>query len=453
MSYIRSIIPPFEFLKTAFLDLQLGIFLCLCLILGGTSQDIIQPKYVLYIFSILIIAVNMVRFPPQSNWKVFLIPISGLGIIILTCLLQLVPLPPDIWSNIQGRDSVAQAFDTLGIARPWLPISLTPEITRFSLLDFLPPIAIITIFANGITQESLIKSVKFILAISIISIFLGLLQFSTSQDIFYLYEVTNDKSLVGFFSNRNHLVTLLLVAFPFAVSLLYQRSDTQKRSLLLALPLAIIFGIILVGSLFGYVLALPVILLSLFIYATQKRINFVPLYIFIILGFAITAIDTLLLNGYILGLIKTVATLAFDQRVEFTFLTYEVARDYFPMGSGLGSFENVYKQYSHVGTRFVNHAHNDFIEILLEFGVFGVIYLIAFILYLVRMTLNVADSNLDVSIFAWPAVIGIGVITLHSFVDYPLRTIAISSLFTFCLCLLHHSLDKSADPSTAPLST
>ena len=420
MVYVRSIISRLRFLKDTLSDFQLGIFLCLCLILGGTSQYILQPKTALYTMSIVIIAVNLMRVHSHANWKPFLFPILGFGLIILTCFLQLIPLPPDLWITLQGRESVAHGFEALNMEKPWLPISLTPEITRFSLLDFLPPLAVIAIFINGINQVVLQNTIKLLLSITAISILLGLLQISTSLEMLYFYKITNDQSLVGFFSNRNHLTTLLLVTFPFAITYLFNRHDVQRKNLLFGLPLAVIFGVILVGSLFGYILLAPVVLGSIILCTTQRHLNFLPLYIFLAIGFIIFAIDILFLNNYLLNLTKTFETLTFGQRLEFTYLTYDVAMDYFPIGSGLGSFENIYKQYSDVGTRFVNHAHNDVIETLVEFGIFGAIYMAGFILYFIKMTLTVARSNLKVSSFAWPAIFGIAIITLHSLVDLSL---------------------------------
>lgn len=440
MSYITTNRFRFERVKNLLIEFQLGIFLSLCLILGGTSQDILQPKLFIYIASIIVIAANLLRSNRFSNWKVFFFPILGLTIILLACFLQLIPLPPDLWSDIPGRSGVAEGFDKLGVNKPWLPLSLTPEITKFSLLDFLPPIAIMVIFANGVNQATVINTVKCILSVAVISILLGLLQLSAVHQSLYFYEVTNDKSLVGFFSNRNHLATLLLVSLPFAVSLAYRETKLNKVGLPLALPLALVLGVILVGSLFGYVVIIPLIISSIFLCTAQKPIKNAPIYIFSALVLILIAIDTFFLNNYLLGLSKNLTTLTLDQRIGFTSNTYKAALDYFPFGAGLGSFEDVYRQYSHVGPRFVNHAHNDFIETLLEFGLFGAVFLIFFTLYLIKMAFDVARNGTQVSSFAWPSLLGIGVIFFHSLVDYPLRTIGISTLFTFCICLVHHGL-------------
>ena len=57
--------------------------------------------------------------------------------------IQLVPLPPAIWTALPGRDFVANGYALLGQPLPWLPISLAPYQTIASALWLLPPLAII----------------------------------------------------------------------------------------------------------------------------------------------------------------------------------------------------------------------------------------------------------------------------------------------------------------------
>ena len=138
MSYITTNRFRFERVKNLLIEFQLGIFLSLCLILGGTSQDILQPKLFIYIASIIVIAANLLRSNRFSNWKVFFFPILGLTIILLACFLQLIPLPPDLWSDIPGRSGVAEGFDKLGVNKPWLPLSYSGNNQVFSFRFFTP---------------------------------------------------------------------------------------------------------------------------------------------------------------------------------------------------------------------------------------------------------------------------------------------------------------------------
>src|SRR5690606_4034235 len=56
-------------------------------------------------------------------------------------LLQLIPLPPGLWTALPGRSEPALALELAGIAPGWTPLSLVPERTWRSFLALLPPAA------------------------------------------------------------------------------------------------------------------------------------------------------------------------------------------------------------------------------------------------------------------------------------------------------------------------
>src|SRR6516225_8298716 len=74
---------------------------------------------------------------PLLAWALFRLTPSQLGrsgqwAIVLLCailalpLLQLIPMPPSLWSSLPGRGEIAAAYEAAGMALPWLPISLEP---------------------------------------------------------------------------------------------------------------------------------------------------------------------------------------------------------------------------------------------------------------------------------------------------------------------------------------
>ncbi len=92
------------------------------------------------------------------------------------------------------------------------------------------------------------------------------------------------------------------------------------------------------------------------------------------------------------------------------------------LGYGLGSFPVVYPQFTHLDTRYyINHVHNDYLEILAESGVVG--------LGLWGLTLA----------FALPAVarapwaFGVLAILIHSSTDFPLYRSPVVALFAMLI--------------------
>jgi O-antigen ligase len=114
------------------------------------------------------------------------------------------------------------------------------------------------------------------------------------------------------------------------------------------------------------------------------------------------------------------------------------AGDFLPFGSGLGTFQNIYRTYedpSQVTRFYMNHVHGDYIELALETGIPGLVVLALFLVWWVRRTVAIWRSD-EADYFALGATIASGVILAHSLVDYPLRTAAISALFAACCALM-----------------
>ncbi len=76
---------------------------------------------------------------------------------------------------------------------------------------------------------------------------------------------------------------------------------------------------------------------------------------------------------------------------------------------------------------WVNHAHNDYLELLLETGLPGLLLMLAFLGWFVFQTTRVWRSPFA-SLFAKAATIAAAAILVHSIVDYPLRTAGIVAI-------------------------
>ena len=86
---------------------------------------------------------------------------------------------------------------------------------------------------------------------------------------------------------------------------------------------------------------------------------------------------------------------------------------------------------------FVNMAHNDYLQTLMEFGVLGVFLIVFSVVWWIAATVNVwGRSDLDDPRLRRAASIALGVLLMHSFVDYPGRTAAIACLAMACAVLM-----------------
>jgi O-antigen ligase len=147
-----------------------------------------------------------------------------------------------------------------------------------------------------------------------------------------------------------------------------------------------------------------------------------------------------------------------DARIPFARNTLEAAKAYMPFGSGMGSFVPVYAMFEKpqdiLPNIYANHAHNDVLELWLETGLAGIVLFGAFAFWFALRTMQVwrrvgeKNYELDNSL-ARAATIVIVLLLAHSFVDYPLRTDAMMTVFAFSCALLVEPLVglKGATPA------
>jgi O-antigen ligase len=367
-----------------------------------------------------------------------------LGILCIVPLLQLIPLPSSIWHALPGRElpvSISQMIGQGDIARP---LSLEPEGTRLSGLTLIVPIAM---FMAVLRLDS--RDRRRLMALTVIfalaSIVLGTLQVAGGSAL-YFYDRTHFGYPVGFFANRNHEADLLLIAVPFAaaVALGINSSDRRKRIRertrniwLGGIALFLLVGIIATQSRTGLAI-LPVMMAgTLFVMTRDFRDPRLWTGIGGLVAIALVGGALLIYTPIGQHAMQRFNDLAVDQRGEFWQGTWVAVRQYWPVGSGLGSFVPVYQTVENLDSvtmDFVNHAHDDYLEILLETGIVGAILLGVYLLLLLSRLLVRFPNHVTPQRRA--ALVGIAILLLHSLTDYPLRTLSLLTLFAFLNALL-----------------
>ena len=84
---------------------------------------------------------------------------------------------------------------------------------------------------------------------------------------------------------------------------------------------------------------------------------------------------------------------------------------------------------------YVNHAHNDYLELALEGGMPAILLMIAFLAWWSLRAFAIWRSP-NAAELGRAACIASAAILLHSLVDYPLRTAAIATIFAMALALM-----------------
>ena len=105
--------------------------------------------------------------------------------------------------------------------------------------------------------------------------------------------------------------------------------------------------------------------------------------------------------------------------------TWEAVKVYFPMGSGIGTYGEVYQRFHvpELSGNFINNAHNDYLEWLLEGGVVAGALIASFILLYILHWQEVLRRGMWRTYNFVQVATGVGILAmmLHSLVDFNLH--------------------------------
>lgn len=247
----------------------------------------------------------------------------------------------------------------------------------------------------------------------------------------------------GSYANRNHYAGLMEMLLPFG--LVTSSFVFVPRSLRL---LSIFSCLVMVTSIFvsrsrgGMVSVVIAVSVFAFYYWRRERHR---------KSIAISLIAIALASAFI-------AFFAYDQiagrsAMEATdSMRWQIARDSVHLvaqhpllGSGLGTFTTVYPQVRSFPTDlFVNAAHNDYVQLIVETGFLGGLFTTAFLFLVFRnASRQIHHAQKDwSSAVSLAAVIGAIALLVHSLVDFNLEIPANASTFAFLLGLASAKLEK-----------
>ncbi len=434
-------------LLKSLLNFRLPVFLALCLMLGGTSQDIVTPKSVLYGLSLaLILWVMLIDGPrtrkfPIGYSRLFTVPLLLIVLSMGVFALYLIPLPSAIWTGLPGREILLPGFETLEMAPPALPLSLTPHITFNSVFDFLPPLAVLICVALTRSSRELMLTLYTVIFIAVLAFPIGLAQ-AISPGTLKFYDIVNLGVPIGFFSNANHMAMFNVMAVPLAMYVAsrgYRRftknNDGIAKIAMAGMALIMMLTTVLMTESFaGFGLLIVVTILSLpVVFAKQLKRPKVLAGVVAGLGIFIAAA---IINA---GDLQTLLTdkLNDSESISRAIIydnTVEAIRAMGWVGSGPGSFYDVYLMYENrdtMTTTFANQAHNELLQVILELGVFGASLMAAFIVWFIVASFKAVKAPRRSRKLILILLVSILAVILHSLVDYPLRTIALASFTAF----------------------
>jgi O-antigen ligase len=444
-------------MPTARLFVVCTLVMVSCLLLGGGTKPGFLSDAIVQLLAIPLLLMALLRLASLPSLKGARWALWFCLAVVLVPAVQLVPLPPEVWTALPNRGAVAEAFLLLGRDLPWMPISVSPRATWLSVLSLLPPIAIfLGTLLLGYRERR--ASSLVLVVIGVLSVFLGLAQVAEGPaSNLRFFAFTNTAEAVGFFANRNHFAAALYSCTVFAAAWAVEAaappaSRRAKLDTRWLLPLLASFTALVVlvaaqaiaRSRAGLGLTIAALLGAVALAFRDRRntAGVTPARLLL----AATALAVMFAAQFTLyRMLERFADDPLkDARVTLARVTAEAAQGYMPFGSGMGTFAPVYAMQQRPEDAFVeayaNRAHNDFLELWLEAGVAGLALMGVFAAWLAVKALKLwrrdaLGSEIDLCIARAGTLVAVLVAT-HSFVDYPLRTAAMMAILAFACGLL-----------------
>ncbi len=332
----------------------------------------------------------------------------------------------------------ALLFFVLLLSQVLLRTSAYAYITRYEVLQYVSYGMVMLIAAEYVLAEAVRK--KFALAVIMfgsVYAFYALAQALTSEGkFFWFYTPRFHGTLWGSYVNRDHYAGLMemLVPFPLVLSMGHIFHG-GKRALVAFAAVLMASTIFLSGSRGGMLsFAFEVAVFgALALY--QRRNSRVALGLLAVCAFVLGLL-VFVGKGQVLGRLGDLAP----------GIRWNITKDCLRMfshrpvwGWGLGTFPTVYPAFRTFYTNlFVNEAHNDYAQLLVETGLLGFVLMLWFLVFLYRYGLPGTSRRWE---FRWDgavsvaALLGCTGILLHSFVDFNLQIPANAAVF-YTLCAL-----------------
>lgn len=271
-------------------------------------------------------------------------------------------------------------------------------------------------------------------------------EFTAQGKLYWIRTPQNPAGTFGPYANRNHYAGVMEMLFPFALlGALKPNLENSKRIVLGFAALLMIATVFLCGSRGGFIsVAFQMIFLAVLVLWRSRHMSLI---LTLTLAFVLTGAF-----GTWLGSDKLIGRLG-DYKNGSTFSRVQVVKDGVAMfqqhpwtGWGLGNFPIVYPKFRTFATDlFVNEAHNDFVQLLVETGLLGFgagLLLLAIVFRRGFQQLRNADYGTWRTAAIAASLAGIVGITIHSLFDFNLQIPANALLF-YVLCAVAGTVSDS----------
>lgn len=358
------------------------------------------------------------------------------ALVLIVPIAQLIPLPPSLWHGLPGRDLLRESLALIEAEDTWRPLSVAPQRTLDGVLALFPPLLAMAMVASldAAGRQNLLKTIAIF---ALVSVTVGAGQLASAGHGQLQFYAGSDPGVPGGFqANRNAQVDILLIGLLALIAAWHLRANRDRATTLAlgALALLLLLGAFLTGSRTGIALmpltvawCLVLVRGELFSQTALFRLRNLLLAGIAGLGLAAAAWQTRPIQQVLLRF-----TFGGEYRPEIWRDTLHAIGQYWPLGSGLGTFTRAIgpaERLEAIGPLLPNRAHNEYLELLLEGGLpialaWGAVATLVPVA-LTRALRGMTGVPREQAIFTAGT---LTIVALHSLVDYPFRSMALASL-------------------------
>lgn len=351
---------------------------------------------------------------------------------VLLPVLQAIPLPPAIWTQLPGRDLVLESYTAISSEDKWFSFSIDPRRTLLAASGLIAPI-IALILASRLENDRSTRALEIVVGLAAASLAIGAIQLLSGNEVLSWYPNRDNDELYGFFANHNATGLFFVVALCCLASLPIEKFGRQFGSIVYwGLALALILGTILTQSRSSTAL---LIVPCLFFIWVQIRSTKARSRSFLIRGFAMVGIATagaalLIFSNSKLAQTWTRFDDLEDMRPGIWQDTLAAIDHFWPLGSGMGTYRDafeIFESLENINPLTAGRAHNDYLELALEAGVVGLGLLLVWLVFIARLYFRARNGTggRPSDLVPTACMVSFGAIALQSAIDYPLRNQAL----------------------------
>ncbi|MGR6331254.1 O-antigen ligase family protein [Sphingomonas sp. XXL09] len=439
--------------------MSLCLLFAVMVVAGGASRgDVAGQLVVRAVCWGLLIVVIVVGDRPTLN-TARPVALLLLAATVLT-VLQLIPLPPALWSALPGRDILLQAATLSGQPQPWRPWSIVPDATFNALQSLVVPATTLLLLCS-IRPAERAWLPGLLLCVVLISAIFGVLQLTGAG---LGNPLINDTPGVisGSFANRNHYALFLALGCLLIPGWVFANGRRASWRVPTGLGLLLLFSLMILatGSRAGIGIGILAIVAAVVLAWQDIGRNLRRTRPWVRPAL-ITGIVTLVLAFVAISVAADRATSISrifavdpgqDMRGKALPTVLSMISEYFPVGSGLGGFDPIFRMHEPFGLlklTYFNHAHNDFLEVALDAGLPGLVLMIAALGWWGWASARAWRRQAAPSLLSRSGSASVLLLILGSIIDYPLRTpMMMAVLMVAAVWLTGHSSDTH--PSALP---